>query len=262
MQTNGYSPADDALLQQLKNLLLTEDRMLIARLEDDLQYLKTHFPENYERVVNGLIEEKIRNSKEELVEVIYPLLGSMVTKYIEHQFQMLKESIEARLHEMRERLSFWKRLKMRFSKVSEAELILAATDAPKVLEVFLVERFSGLLLAHAAKKENFDKEAVAGMLTAIKSFVEDAFQRPNEELDYIAYGSAKILVQNYPKYYIAALVEGSISANERYLLEQRLHDFILNEYNFTPENPDYFNFDRISRLLEERFFQIETKIQS
>lgn len=240
--------ADDALLlEQLRAHLLREDRAATRRLEDlvedparlfekiapeiepRLAFLRENFPTAYRSVVDKLIQERIQNSQEQIVEVIYPVLGSMVRKYIEHQFQLLKESIEQRLDEMRARLNFWQRLRARMAGISETELLIAAANAPSVEEIYLVEHNSGLLLAHAARHTNLDREAVAGMLTAIKAFVEDAFRREREELDYISYDHYKIVVQNYRACYIAALIEGSVSARERSVLSQKIETFILKE---------------------------------
>lgn len=281
---NGHHHTDDTLLDQLRALLLTEDRAAVRRLEDvlhdpdklsekvlplvepqlesRLEFLKQNFPKEYRAVVDKLIEERIQNSQEQIVEAIYPLLGSMVRKFIEHQFQQLKESIEARLDEMRARMNFWKRLKSRLAGVSEAELLLAASDVPTVEEIFLVERNSGLLLAHAARRTNLDRDAVAGMLTAIKAFVEDAFRREREELDYISYDHYKILVQNYRTYFVAALVEGSISARERGLLESKLQEFILQEFQRFSATNDDERYREVSAKLEAWFMPPdETPIQ-
>ncbi len=261
------------MLDQLRSVLLHDDRADVRRLQnllDDpaqlsekispileqrLELMRQNFPKEYEMVVDKLIQERLKNSQEQLIEVIYPVLGAMVRKYIEHQFQILKESIEAQIRAMQNRLNFWQKMKMRWAGVSESDLILAGSDVPRVHEIYLVERHSGILLAHAAVQENLEKEAIAGMLTAIKSFVEDAFQRENEELDYISYQNYKILVENYRSFYLAALVEGSVSANERAMLAEKLHAFIFREYYTFNQKQDENVGERLSGLLAETFIQ-------
>lgn len=271
MKNGSSQNSEQVMLDQLRSILLSDDREVLRRLEnllndrtqlsekispimeDHLAHMRQNFPNEYKLVVDKLIQERILHSQDEIVEAIYPVLGSMVRKYIEHQFQLLKESIEERIREMQRRLNFWQRLKLRWAGVSEGELLLAATNIPQVVEIYLVERNSGLLLAHAAQHENLDKEAVAGMLTAIKAFVEDAFRREKEELDYIAYDHYKIIIENYRSYYLAAMVEGSVSASERDLLSEKLRQFIHREYNYFNQKNDEAASQHISGLLLSTF---------
>jgi hypothetical protein len=265
---------DDQLLQQLKAILLTEDRTALQRLEaildspqemservspimeQRLEDFKKTFPKEYKVFVDKLVQDHIKNSQEQIVEVIYPVLGSMVRKYIDYQFQVLKESIEEQVKVMQDKMNFWKFFKSKFQKQESvstaAAIIIASTDNPTVKEIFLVERDSGLLLAHASTEECLDKESVAGMLTAIKAFVEDAFKRENEELDFISYDHYKILLQNYRHYYVAALIEGSISTKERGDISEKMYNFILNEY-VTLQQGQGDNYEHISKLLKDQF---------
>jgi hypothetical protein len=277
VQLNGTNQSkDELLLKQLKSILLDEDRAALSRveaildspkelserispiMEQRLEDFKKTFPKEYKLFVDKLVQDHIKNSQEQIVEVIYPVLGSMVRKYIDHEFQMLKESIEERVAVMQEKMNFWKKFKNRFgsnSSVTAAELIIASTDVPRVKEIYLVERDSGLLLAHASVDENFDKDAIAGMLTAIKAFVEDAFKQEKEQLDSITYDHYKILIQNYRHYYMAAMIEGSISTKERVEISEKLYNFILTEYVLLQQQDQGDRYEHISGLLKERFIE-------
>lgn len=246
---NGQSPSDELALARLRDILLTDDREELRRLqnllndreklaghigpilEERLNFLKQNFPGEYKKVVARIVDERLKNSQSEIIDLIYPVLGNLIKKYIDHQFQLLKEAIETQLNAARERLNFWKRLKNRFAGVKESDLVLVAAAPPlTVMEVFLIEKDSGLLLAQATRSASFDGDSVAGMLTAIKAFVQDAFQRGAEELDLIQYQQSKILIQNYRSYYLAAVTQGSFSAFERQQLTNRLENFMLQEF--------------------------------
>jgi hypothetical protein len=278
VQLNGKNQtSDELLLKQLKSILLDEDRAALSRveaildspealtervspiMEQRLEDFKKTFPKEYKLFVDKLVQDHIKNSQEQIVEVIYPVLGSMVRKYIDHEFQMLKEGIEARVAMMQEKMNFWKKLKNRFgtnnSTLNTAELIIASSDVPRIKEIYLVERDSGLLLAHASLEENFDKDAIAGMLTAIKAFVEDAFKQDKEQLDSISYDHYKILIQNYRHYYMAAMIEGSISTRERVEIAEKLYNFILTEYVILQQQDQGNRYEHISGLLKERFLK-------
>ena len=84
-------------------------------------------------------------------------------------------------------------------------------------------------MAHAAISTDTDADIIAGMFTAIKAFVEDAFQKKSEELEMIQYGTYKIFVQSFHSYYMAAAISGSMSNEEREQLQTKMYDFAEKE---------------------------------
>lgn len=68
------------------------------------------------------------------------------------------------------------------------------------------------------------------MLTAIKSFVEDAFVKEEQSLELIQYELFNIHIQNFNKYYIAAVISGNFNTQFKNKLENNLLDFV--EVNF------------------------------
>lgn len=94
-------------------------------------------------------------------------------------------------------------------------MILADALLFIVHQVFLIEKNSGIVLAQASREKMVDAESVAGMMTAIKSFAEDAFKRGEEMLDLIQYQQSKILIQNYLSYNMALVGEGPLTTVNR-----------------------------------------------
>ena len=103
---------DVVLFEQLKTILLQQDRKEIDSIKqilnnrselekridpifnDKIEDLKSRFPEEFGELINQSIEGKLEESKEQLLNVIYPVLGQMIRKYVSHQFQLLKERID------------------------------------------------------------------------------------------------------------------------------------------------------------------------
>ena len=255
----------------MRALLLTEDREEFLKLQrvlenrielaekvspiisEHLESFKHQFPHQYSKVVNKLIEDKLQNSKDEILELIYPMLGSMIKKYIQQQFDLLKESIEMRLQSAKKKLNPWTRIKNKFARISDVENALIAGQKPILQEIFLVERHSGIIIAHASQRPNLDADAIAGMFTAIKSFVEDAFKISNQELDLIQYDNYKLMVENYNSYYIACLIEGSMSVAEKINISQQLRQYILDNYaEITKRHDDYTLRESLSLSLQQK----------
>jgi len=238
-QTN-YKSEDDFALERLQDILLREDRSELDELRsilyekeklskkvspiirEHLEFLKENFSSDYEIIINELIDKKLKQSEQELLDAIYPSLGKMISKYVTLQMSTLKESIE---NSVKSKFSFGRSMKSFFTGVKESELIIKDAVVSTIEEVYVIQRDSGLLIANASNKNSMDQDVVAGMLTAIKSFVEDAFNKDSQDLEMIEYGSYKIIIQSYYSFYIAIAVSGAVSASERGGLAIRLDAF-------------------------------------
>jgi hypothetical protein len=263
------------LMRKLREILLVEDREELERLktvlndpallsqrvspiiEERLQFLKNNFPVEFRIAVEEIIERKLERSKDELLKIIYPTLGQMIRKYIQHQFQLLKESIEEQIRATLHR-GILGRIRyalfgVKAKKMSEA--IVAKLNGPRVEEIFVIERHSGILLGSASRQETIDLDMIAGMLTAIKAFVEDAFRRDKEQLEMIQYGTFSILLENFHTYYIASAISGSISGSERAQLSENLVKFAQSELNINMKKKDGSSPFEINTKLQRHFFQ-------
>ncbi len=273
--TNGQSQLhtqDDTLLMtQLKEILLREDRSALEELqrtlnekqllaekinpivEDHLTFLRHNFPKEYAKIVNRMVEQKLKSSQTEILDVIYPVMGKMINKYIAFQFQELKDSIDARINALFSKLGVFWWIRNKIFGLDNAELLLSSLDEPVIEEIFVIQRDSGLLYGSAALYPSINRDVVAGMLTAIKSFLEDAYERDNEDLELIQYGTYKILIENMPSHYFALAISGTLSNTEGAVIRNQIIDFIQeNELLRSPS----FSSDiqaKISESLDNQF---------
>lgn len=255
---------DQQLLQQLRDLLLIEDRKAIAEIqqvigtrkdlaqrvdpiiEGHLQELQENFPDAYIRVVQKIVDQRMVQKQDELINIIYPRLGLMIKKFIAHEMRVLREKIDTQLR--RSPLKFMSRNRNK----STDEIILELSKS-KVEEVYVVSHESGLLLGSASSSQTADKDMIAGMLTAIKSFVEDAFKRTDEELSAIQYGSYEIMIQNFFNYYIALAINGTVSEQERAQLMDQMLNFAKNELQGDLQEPEAAFYAKIQKGLHDTF---------
>ena len=271
-QVVSHKPDSEVqLMSQLREILLKEDRSTLTELqeilnnksllsgrvnpiiEEHLDFLKHNFPKEYAKIVDRLIEQKLRDSQQQILDIVYPVMGKMITKFVNLQMQQLKEGIDAQINGIFSRQGFVKHVKNRILGVKTSDMLIAATDKPILEEIFVIERDSGLMFGSAALFPSVNRDVVAGMLTAIKSFVEDAFERDNEDLEMIQYGTYRILLQNYPFYYFALALSGTVSASESEILRGQIVDFIDKTDNLRVAEVTDESQNRISQLLEEHF---------
>lgn len=269
--SSSPSPEEEAqLLEQLRQVLLSEDREALAAiraiLEDEAQlsekvspiirqhlsFLKENFREEYGAIIQEIVTEKLSDSQDEIVNMIYPRLNTIIKKFITAQFQILKEGIDTQVKTVQNRFSP-KNIFNRFFGPSESEIVLSQLDHPEIHEIYLVQRESGLLLGSYARETNTDQDVIAGMLTAIKSFAEDAFNRGKEDLEMIQYENYKIFLQNLPSYYFAVAMTGSISTSEKENLSNKLTIFAQDNVPFDTTDVNSTLTDRISAALGKHF---------
>lgn len=272
--TNGQlqEPQDETvLMSQLKEILLREDRSALEELqrtlnekqllaekinpivEDHLTFLRQNFPKEYAKIVNRMVEQKLKSSQTEILDVIYPVMGKMINKYIAFQFQEMKDSINARIDALfsKQGLIWWIRNKV--FGIDNAEMLLSNLDTPIIEEIFVIQRDSGLLYGSAALYPSVNRDVVGGMLTAIKSFVEDAFERENEDLEMIQFGTYKILIENMPSHYFALAMSGSVSNTEGAVLRNQIIDFIQENDLLRSDNFNSSVQEQISQALDNQF---------
>ena len=226
-------------LEQLRSILLKEARSELEKIRDRLdnpeelsarvspiieermEYFKTEFPNEFRGVIQGFIDERIESSQEEILNIIYPVMGKMIKKYIQHQFELLRESINQQIEDQKRRF-FSSRRSENTTEITPADRLLNEIDTSIVHEIYVIQKHSGILLGSYSGSDVIDRDALAGMLTAIKSFVEDAFKQDQQELEIIRYQNYQIFVYNLYTYYIAVAVEGSLSSQRAGQLEEAL----------------------------------------
>jgi hypothetical protein len=218
---------DRAELKRLENILERED-LLSERvspiIEKELDAFEQHLPRTYHLAVEKIIERKLRASQDELLDVLYPLMGKMIRKYIAQQLQALKESVEQQV-----RQSFFGRLRAKVFGVRESDLIISEAIHSRVEEAYVIEQHSGILIGSASSQHTIDKELIAGMLTAIKAFVQDAFKRGEVSLEMINYGDYQIVIQDLYSYYIALAINGQLTAKEKQDMSKQMLNFAEKE---------------------------------
>jgi hypothetical protein len=237
-------------LELLREILFSQYRQRIAEMQAELDGLHKRIddPDALTRTVTPIVGEairrKTRESRDEMVEALYPLIGQLVVRAVSEAIRDLARQIDARLRTSFDVAVAWRRLRSRLLGVSAAELALRDALPFAVLEVFLIHRETGLLLRHLSVQEHGAEEnadLISGMLTAIRDFAAQAFGQGQEgSLDEIQYGQRRILVEAAQHAYLAVVVDGIEPAGYRSELRDRVvtiensFDQVLRHYSGDP----------------------------
>ncbi len=153
------------------------------------------------------VRTEIRNSKDELVEALYPVTGRIVKAYVASAMKDLADQINRRL----EMNPVMLRLRSIATGRSVAELAIADTQKLTVEDLYLIRRGTGELVAHWPQSEHGANrsQVMSGVLTAINEFTTEAFSADGAALRHIDLGSDRVYLRESPVYLLAARCSGS-----------------------------------------------------
>ncbi len=210
----------------------------VAEVLDDA--LRAAEVDNHEEVARAMaplvvqtIQVELRNSQDELVDILYPITGRMVKAYVATAMSDLVRQLNRRIEQNGAML----RLRSMVSGKSVAELAIVDSQHLKVEEIFLIRRGSGALVARWPKgvaKSNSDVH-VSGVISAINDFATHTFQSDGGQLRSFELDEFNIYLRASPAYLVAAKCRGiaptgtdAIFDDEFISLLERLHEHSAN----------------------------------
>ncbi|KGL63988.1 hypothetical protein [Polaribacter sp. Hel1_85] len=259
------TPADnnkDNRFELLRELLLAEDREkfdslsqeIILReklsnrvsplIDEKILDLRENFPEYFGDTITETIKVQIRDSQDEVVEALYPIMGKMVKKFIVAEITKLSDSINKTIKEKFSIQEILKRILK--GKRNDAGIVLEEVFEFVIEEVFIIEKESGLLSGSYSRGSIADKDMISGMLTAIKSFAEDAFSKEGQDLENIKFETFQLSIRNFKTIYIAIATSGVLTSE---VLEE-LSDNISNLAEIILRDRSYLaDEERLNKLI-------------
>jgi len=174
------------------------------------------------------ITAQIEFERDSMVDALYPVIGSTISKYMAEAIKTINEKVSNTLSVE----GVKRKIRSKVQGVSEAELILQESIPFTVQAVFLIHKASGLVISEAQQLGDYqlESEMVAGMLTAISSFVNDCIVRPGQisELNQIEYGESKIMLEVAGYCYLAAVIKGEPPQNFIKKMRETVSRIIIN----------------------------------
>ncbi len=154
------------------------------------------------------VKSEIRNSRDVLVEALYPMTGRMVQAYVASAMKDLAKDINRRLEQNPVML----RLRSLAAGKSVAEIAIADSQRLVVEELYLIRRGSGELVGRwpqAAEGSDNRDHVMSGVLTAINEFSTEALKDDGSALRQIDLGERQLYLRVSPSFLLAAKCRGS-----------------------------------------------------
>nr|WP_299504321.1 OmpA family protein [uncultured Rhizobium sp.] len=162
--------------------------------------------------VERAVQRSIQKSPGTLTDILYPVFLPAIRKSIGEKIDQTFQS----LNETLRHIFTWHGLKWRFESwrtgASFSEVVLKHSLVYRVEHVFLINRKSGLLIAHvtADNATSEDPQLISSMLSAIQDFVKDSFHEKEQSgLDTIRFGELRLWSEVGPFATLVAVIRGN-----------------------------------------------------
>jgi len=219
-------------LERLQKLLLGDDHSRLDLLDKRVSEFESRaadvaevLPDAFERIskdpvleatlekpVVRSIRSAIKRDASAFAEYMFPVMGPAIRRAVADALKSLIQRINAAMeHSFSVKGLHW-RLEAIRNGVPFAQIVLSHTMRFAVQEAFLITRETGLVLAHAHRDENLvlDEDAVAAMLSAIQSFIQDSLgMSADDPLRSAELGDRTMWVINGPEAILACVISGT-----------------------------------------------------
>ncbi|RJT29828.1 OmpA family protein [Mesorhizobium waimense] len=204
-----------------------------------------------ERAVQRSIQKSPRTLTDILYPVFLPAIRKSIGEKIDQTFQSLNETLR--------HIFTWHGLKWRFESwrtgASFSEVVLKHSLVYRVEHVFLINRNSGLLIAHvtADNATSEDPQLISSMLSAIQDFVKDSFnEKEQSSLDTIRFGELRLWSEVGPFATLVAVIRG----NPPEELHEIVRDVLLRIHDEFSQALEQFDGD------SSQLIGVETQLQT
>lgn len=261
----------DAAMHELRRLLLSPEHAELEALRHLVRELQARHPERVAKVlpeaiarratdddqlaealrptIEDTLHRSVRRDPQTLADALFPVIGPAIRKSIRETLSSMLQTINQTLeHSLSPRSLRWRLEAWRTSQ-SFAQIVLRHTLQYRVEHLFLIDRETGLPLAHVIDDEVAASEAdelqdgalLTSMLTAIQDFAEDSFATAETEtLETLQVGDLSVWIEPGPRALLAAVIRGIPPADLRETLRDlnetihlRFHD-ALTTYDGDP----------------------------
>ncbi|TPI57315.1 hypothetical protein FJ420_30055 [Mesorhizobium sp. B3-1-3] len=225
--------ADVALLQQYigspDRLETATADILVAALERAEVVRPRELANVIAPSVVSAIRSEIRNSRDLMVDALYPITGRLVSAAVANAFKELVARLEQRLNALTSTELWIGRVKSLATGRPISEFVLANASPPRVNRLLMIERGNGRLVADWKREETSDERAdlLSAMVAAILEFSVQALAGEGN-LQQLDFGGREIVLRASPRFILAAECIGPLRPADDARINSLFFDTIEN----------------------------------
>ena len=200
-------------IQEDKALLEALSPVINDLIDDNYKNSKDKIASQMAPLMGSAIREQIKSQKDDIVDALYPVIGNMINKYVTKSLEEMLNSVNNKIQNGLSFEALKRKIKAKSEGISETELLLDESSNSRIKAILLMHKETGIILAQAydTNTQLDEPEMIASMMTAIRSFANDWIEKneTHNEIGEINYGGSKILIENSDYSYLATLTDGT-----------------------------------------------------
>ena len=155
--------------------------------------------------VVSAIRSEIKNSRELMVDALYPITGRLVSAAVANAFKEMVAFLEQRINDLTSTELWTGRIKSLVTGRPVSEFVLAKSNVLRVNRLLIIERGNGRLIADWQAEETSDDRAdlLSAMVAAILEFSVEALAGEGS-LQTLDFGGREIALRSSPRFILAA----------------------------------------------------------
>ena len=183
-------------------------------------------------IVVSSIKREIVNSRDEMVEALYPIMGRLVSAFVSAAMRDAMESTNQRLESGLSLRFLRLRIKSLLSGRPYREIAMLESGSPRVRELLLIKRASGVLVDRwRAPGEPVEPSAgsgqlIGGLLSAINDFARQAFAGGKDELRSLDIGGARLFLRTSAAHILVVRATGAAGRRVQRAIDTALVDIL------------------------------------
>ncbi len=229
----GRVETDEALVQSVAEIL---PEAIKGASERDIKELSRQLSPI---IVSGMRRE-FRNSRDEMVEALYPITGRLVMAAVRNAMAKLAEDINAQFETRLSPKAVWAQIRARATGRPLSDFLIASSLRPVVQRAFILEKQSGAIMRlwradGETGDEQHNVQLVTGLLAALSNLTEEAYAASGGELRTIDLQGVQVVVSSSARHTLVLEFKGVLSTAEREQIDTSFRD---STTLLTQDDPD------------------------
>jgi len=209
------SPIIDTILKRK----FDEDEAILIGLFSEhitniLEVSSIRHPKKLHHSLNKTISKNFENelikNRDKMVDVMYPVLGKMIYKYVSSAMIEMMERINHKIETQLPYKYYKTKILSKISGSSEAEILFMEENTSTIEAIFIIDKKSGMLICeeHLDGNKIKNPHMVASMASAIKDFIDEWIKtnKSNSTVEILSYGDSVLYIENAGTVYMIAFL--------------------------------------------------------
>lgn len=183
------------------------------------------------------IRSEIANSKEAMVEALYPITGKLVSAAVRNSIASMMETINQRVDDATSARMISARFKSWRSGEPVSAYLMPGIGEVSFHSALLMERDTGAPICHVdlygeETQSEGHSNLVSGLLAALSNLTEEVFTAEDDELRTLDLNGRKITLRRSLRHLLVVEFVGTLSAKQHRTIDERFGEIVsLSENN-------------------------------